>query len=52
MTKDEWCKMWESIKKIEHIAGQHTLEFQRMTRILREVKFIKQKIQSEIGQME
>ncbi len=52
MTKDEWAKMWESIKKIEHIASQHTLEFSRMNRIIKEVKFIKTQIQSEIGQME
>lgn len=53
LTRDEWCKMWESIKKIERLADY--LYFHNKLRsdeIKRECKHIKEQIQSVVGQME
>lgn len=50
LTRDEWCKMWDSIKKIEYEAKQ--LRGIGKTLILTQVKYIKDQIQSVVGQME
>lgn len=56
LTRDEWCKMWESVKKIERLAvispKQQPKGVHRMNIIYKEVAFIKKQIQSVIGQME
>jgi hypothetical protein len=53
LTRDEWCKMWESIKRIEYIASRlgvvHKL---KAMEIQKEVRHIKEQIQSVVGQME
>lgn len=57
MTRDQWAKMWDSIKCIESInrdlyvgSLSHTVETNN--KLKKEIKFIKDQIQSEIGQME
>lgn len=57
LTRDEWARMWESIKMIEQLLdGLHT-ETRKNTirdkdRIRKEIQFIKNRIQSVVGQME
>jgi hypothetical protein len=53
LTRDEWCRMWESIKTIEKLnTFQHFQLGVRVKRMNQEIEFIKKKIQQEIGQME
>ena len=54
LTRDEWCKMWESVKTIEGVVyNAGNLPRAKIDIImLREVEKIKQQIQSVIGQME
>lgn len=59
LTRDEWAEMWDSIKKIEFASKDlisTKIEFQNRRHysnlILREVKSIKDKIESVVGQME
>lgn len=53
LTRDDWAKMWESIKTIERLN-----EYQRFRRtdvfirIEKEVNYIKKQIQTVVGQME
>lgn len=51
LTRDEWCRMWESIKSIEADAQILNSKIIKGS-ILTEVLFIKKKIQQVIGQME
>lgn len=51
MTRDEWCKLWESIRTIEYLVGRIN-RYAIREAVRREVDFIKKKIQEEIGQME
>lgn len=49
LTKDEWLEMWESIKRIE----DRNKDAEYYSSIIDdEVRFIKDKIQSVIGQQE
>lgn len=50
LTREEWGKMWESIKIIEY-ASDATAKTSRLV-IKREVEKIKKQIESVIGQME
>jgi hypothetical protein len=51
LTRDEWCKMWESIKTIE--IATKMLKSPPTRQIIRyEVEKIKKQIQSVVGQME
>ncbi|HYV52409.1 MAG TPA: hypothetical protein VE971_03860 [Candidatus Eisenbacteria bacterium] len=51
LTRDEWLKMWESVKTIENLAN--TLKSPpRRQQILWQIKKIKDQIQAVIGQME
>jgi hypothetical protein len=53
LTRKEWEQMWESVKCIERNAcSLESTNFIRMQRIMNEVRFIKDKIQQVIGQME
>lgn len=54
LTRDEWCKMWESVKTIEHLFmnDSHLSKAKIEIRVQRELDKIKQQIQSVIGQME
>jgi hypothetical protein len=59
LTRDEWAKMWESIKTIEQLAKDlrsTSIQFRNRNHysesILDEISEIKEKIQSVIGQME
>lgn len=51
LTRDEWCKMWESIKTIESILVL-ALPLYRRQHLQQEIDAIKKQIQSVIGQME
>jgi hypothetical protein len=51
LTRAEWCRMWESIKKIEYEI-QLPMWKKRRREILQETERIKEQIQSVIGQME
>ena len=51
LTREEWCKMWESIKRIE-INARLLKSPPTKQNILYEVQNIKKQIQSVIGQME
>lgn len=51
MNRDEWCKMWESIKTIEYELNLPMWKKRRET-IKEELSKIKEQIQSVIGQME
>lgn len=51
LTRDEWCKMWESIKSIENELYLPMWK-ERKKDIQKEIEFIKKQIQSVIGQME
>jgi len=51
LTRDDWAKMWESIKTIELQANKLKSPPTRQ-KILWEVQFIKNQIQEVIGQME
>ena len=55
LTRDEWSKMWESIKTIEnihkHITGR-ACKCNACISLRNEVQFIKDKIQQVVGQME
>jgi NRPS condensation-like uncharacterized protein len=51
LSRDEWAKMWESIKYIEQQCQMIRLPRTKAT-VLKEVQFIKEKIQSVVGQME
>ena len=54
LSRDEWCKMWEAVKGIEHALSNdsHLNKAKVELKILKEVEFIKKQIQSVIGQME
>lgn len=54
LTRDEWCKMWETAKTIESIAKslKSKAHQNRINQILFEVNKIKKDIQSVVGQME
>jgi hypothetical protein len=49
LSKDEWIRLWESIKKIEYVLGGKTYI---TPAIYKEIEFIKEKIQQVIGPME
>ncbi len=51
LTRNQWEEMWRSIKLIETITKNLNSPKRREV-ILDEVKFIKDQIQSVIGQME
>lgn len=57
-TRDEWCKMWEAVKKIEQLSSEiidssaSGGSIKRAVVIRSEVNFIKKQIQSVMGQME
>lgn len=51
LTRDEWVKMWKSIKIIEKINTEYN-RFGTRVDIERQVIKIKKQIQSVIGQME
>lgn len=51
LTREEWCKMWESVKRIEFNAGRLKSPPTKQI-IIWEVQKIKKQIQSVIGQME
>lgn len=51
LTRDEWCRMWESIKYIEYEIHL-PMHKERRKLITDEVKKIKKQIQSVVGQME
>ena len=46
MTRDDWCLMWEAIKRIEYQALKNRIAYKEDREI------IKNLIQKEIGQME
>lgn len=54
LNRADWCRVWESVKTIEHLFNnpgnltKATIEI----RVQKEIEFIKTKIQSVIGQME
>lgn len=50
LSRDEWAKMWEAIKTIERYMERTTGTDHKYT--YKMVLFIKQKIQSVVGQME
>lgn len=59
LTRDEWCQLWEAIKKIERVDDffqqemvYHEWAFADIKCPVKEIKLIKQKIQQVIGQME
>ncbi len=54
LTKDEWCQMWESIKRIEFINHKvwKSKKYKWANDINWEIIKIKKQIQSVIGQME
>ena len=55
LTRDEWLKMWESIKTLENLQKNVTgrnCKCNTCVSFKKEIKFIKDKIQQVIGQME
>jgi len=53
LTRDEWAKMWESIKTIERLNDyQYFRKPDVFNKIQKEVEYIKKQIQSVVGQME
>jgi hypothetical protein len=53
LTKDEWAMMWESIKTIERLNDYQQFRNSNVfEKVKKEVDYIKNKIQSVVGQME
>lgn len=57
LTRDEWGQMWEAIKGIENLTNNVYIGKQLQTssyhlNLLKRIRFIKDKIQSVVGQME
>lgn len=59
LTRDEWQKMWDSLRKIEFASKDlisTKIEFQNRRHysnlILKEIRAIKEQVQSVVGQME
>lgn len=56
LTREEWCKMWESIKTIENLVLEggypRKITNSKGEIILYECEMIKNQIQRVIGQME
>ena len=52
LTRDQWCEMWESIKRIEQISHNFLKAEPTKSAIKYEVNKIKTLIQDVIGKME
>jgi len=54
LTRDEWCELWESVKRIEYTNAKvwKAKHYKWANDINWEVNKIKDKIQQVIGQME
>lgn len=55
LSRDEWAKMWEAIKALEYeleTIGKVFLVGRMSPTMESNIKFIKEKIQQVIGQME
>lgn len=52
LTREQWEEVWRSIKEIEKDARSLKVSTWQRESILEEVKFIKEKIESVVGQQE
>lgn len=54
LTREQWKKMWDSVKRLEKVAERldHKSQSELARRIRVEIEFMKKDIQSVIGQME